>query len=66
MPDHPALLQEFVWQHHDIAPDFPALYDFLDFWGRELEGPLHSVRVAHKKLVGPAQRRRAEGIYRLH
>ncbi len=23
MPDHPSLLQSYVWQHYDIAPDFP-------------------------------------------
>ena len=25
LPDHPSLLQSFVWQFHDIAPDYPAL-----------------------------------------
>ncbi len=46
MPDHPAVLQSFVWQSMDIAPDYPALRRFLDFWRREIEGTLHSVRVA--------------------
>lgn len=66
LPDHPTLLQEFVWQHYDLAPDFPALYRFLDFWNREIEGPVHSVRVAHNKLVGPSEWRAATGIYGLH
>ena len=24
MPDHPDLLQSFVWQKLDLAPDFPS------------------------------------------
>lgn len=25
LPDHPALLQPYVWQDYDMAPVFPAL-----------------------------------------
>ena len=46
MPDHPSLLQSYVWQDYDLAPQFPELRRFLDFWQRELEGPLRSVTVA--------------------
>lgn len=62
MPDQLSLLQVFVWQHYDLAPDFPTLQKFLDFWQRELEGPLHSVRVAHQKLIRPAEFRAVDGI----
>jgi uncharacterized protein Usg len=55
MPDHPTLLQTYVWQSYDLAPRFPRLREFLDFWARELDGPLHSVRVAHKRLIGPRE-----------
>jgi uncharacterized protein Usg len=51
MPDHPALLQTYVWQDYDIAPLFPELRQFLAFWQRELEGALHSVKVAHQLLL---------------
>src|SRR4029453_13558551 len=51
LPDHPKLLQTFIWQEYDLAPKFPVLHDFLEFWRRELEGPLHSVRVAHSRLI---------------
>ena len=66
MPDHPGLLQSFVWQKLDIAPKFPALRRFLDFWDRELDGRLHSVRVAQKGLVSPAELRLVDGELRLH
>lgn len=46
LPDHPGLLQTFIWQDYDLAPQFPELRRFLAFWRRELDGPLHSVRVA--------------------
>lgn len=55
MPDHPNLLQTFVWQEYDLAPRFPLLFKFLDFWKLELQGPLHSVRVAHSALIRPAE-----------
>jgi uncharacterized protein Usg len=51
MPDHPALLQTYVWQDYDVAPWFPELRQFLEFWQRELEGALHSVKVAHHRLL---------------
>lgn len=55
MPDHPAMLQSYLWQDYDVAPHFPVLRKFLDFWKRSLEGPLHSVRVAHGRLIRPAE-----------
>ena len=57
LPDHPGVLQTFVWQELDLAPRFPALHRFLDFWAREIEGPLHSVRVGSKLVIGPAELR---------
>ena len=55
MPDARSLLQTYVWQDYDMAPKFPVLRKFLDFWERELDGPLHSVRVAHSALIKPAE-----------
>lgn len=50
LPDHPSLLQTFVWQQLDLAPDFPKLHRFLDFWAHNIEGKLHSVRVGQAAL----------------
>ena len=52
LPDHPAVLQSYIWQDLDIAPAFPVLRGFLDFWEREIEGRLHSVRVGSLDLIG--------------
>lgn len=66
MPDHPSVLQSFLWQEYDLCPDFPQLNRFLEFWRREIEGPLHSVRVAHCGLIKPAELRAVDGLFVLH
>jgi uncharacterized protein Usg len=54
-PDHLSLLQTYVWQDYDLAPEFPELKKFLKFWRASLDGPLYSVRVAHVGLIRPAE-----------
>ncbi|AOR80612.1 Usg-like protein [Sphingomonas sp. LH128] len=61
-PDAPSLLQLFIWQEYDLAPDFPILFDFLGHWRLEVEAALHSVRIAHGRLVGPTEWRAVDGI----
>lgn len=53
MPDHLHLFQDFIWQHYDTYPHFPALDAFLAFWEQTIEGPIHSVTVAHARLIRP-------------
>jgi uncharacterized protein Usg len=66
LPDHPALLQSFVWQQLDMAPEFPVLRKFLDFWSRNIEGKLHSVKVAQAELITPGALRHANVSLQLH
>ena len=66
MPDHPSLLQQYVWQTWDLAPAFPELSRFLDHWRRETEATIHAIRVAHRDLVGPAEIRTVDGVLTLH
>src|SRR3546814_9389849 len=40
---------------YDLAPDFPVLFEFLDHWRREIEAALHSVRIAHDRLIRPTE-----------
>jgi len=51
MPDMPHLLQSYLWQDYDLAPQFPVLGNFLQFWQRELDGPLHSIILEDQKLI---------------
>lgn len=66
MPDHPALLQSYIWQDYDLHPRFPKLKQFLDFWTRNLEGRLHKVLVAHTGLIKPAELRLAAAELKIH
>jgi uncharacterized protein Usg len=66
MPDHPGILQSFVWQNYDIAPKYPELKRFLDFWVRQIEGKLHSVKLASRGIVSAADITFAGSEFRLH
>jgi len=66
MPAHPALLQSFLWQTLDVAPDFPRIHRFLDYWRREIDAVIHSVTIGGVELVGPAEVRNAQYFGRLH
>lgn len=65
-PDHPWLLQSYVWQDYDLCPHFPVLNRFLCFWRDKLEAPLHSVTVAHSRLIKPAEIKAIDGLLQLH
>ena len=65
-PDHPWLLQSYVWQEYDTWPDFPVLQRFLAFWRERLDGALHSVTVAHSAVCAPAEMRTADHMVGFH
>jgi uncharacterized protein Usg len=65
-PDHPAVLQNYIWQDYDVAPDFPVLKSFLEFWENTLSGKLHSVQISHSRLIKPAEYRAVNGLVTLH
>ncbi|MGF7162710.1 uncharacterized protein Usg [Rhodoligotrophos appendicifer] len=65
LPDHPTLVQTFIWQHYDVAPLFPRLIKFLDFWRQGIEATLAEVRVAHRQLGGSAHIRLVDQEWRL-
>jgi uncharacterized protein Usg len=66
MPDHPSVLQTFVWQDLDLAPKFPVLQKFLDFWEKNLDVRLFKVRVANSTLIRPAEFRLNAHLATLH
>lgn len=66
MPDHPAVLQTYIWQELDLAPRFPILNRFLQFWQENLEGRLHSVRVAARGLISAAEMKHLGAEFTLH
>ena len=66
MPDHPALIQSYIWQEYDLHPRFPKLMDFLKFWSCNLEGKLHKVLVAHTRLLKPAELKLVDAELKVH
>jgi len=66
LPDHPSLLQSYIWQDYDLAPAFPELKKFLLFWREKLDGSLHSVMVSHHGLITKADLRAAARDTLLH
>ena len=66
LPDYPSLLQEFVWQNLDLAPRFPVLMKFLDFWQSNLDGKLYSVRISSSQIITPGDIRHAKERLVLH
>lgn len=66
MPDHPSLLQMYLWQEYDLCPEFPELRGFLDFWEKKLDGKLHSVKVASCEIIRPSDFRNVDGEFCLH
>ena len=65
LPDYQNILQTYVWQEFDLSPQFPTLKRFLSFWEKEIEGPLHSVTIAHHKLIKPSEFRYSQA-FNLH
>ena len=53
LPDHPSLLQSYIWQEYDLIPGFPVLKGFLAFWEKSLDGPLYRVRVVQVSHIHP-------------
>ena len=63
MPDYQSVLNTFVWQDYDLAPDYPKLFGFIEFWQGEMDGPLHSVRFVHRKMLGAGAWRNVTGEF---
>ena len=66
MPDYQSVLNSYVWQDYDIAPDHPKLFKFIEYWQEELEGPLHSVRFVHRKELCSGEWQNITGEFTLH
>ncbi len=63
MPDHAHVLNSFLWQDYDLAPDYPKLFEFIEFWQDSIDGPLHSVRFTHRKQVSAGEWRNVVGEF---
>ena len=67
LPDHPSLLQSYIWQEYDVAPKFPVLNAFLRLAHVPRRAALtdYGPRGA-RKLIKPAELRLASGEFVLN
>lgn len=66
MPDYTHVLNSYIWQEYDLAPDHPKLFEFVEFWKETIEGPLHSVRFTHRKMLSSGEWHNQVGEFTLH
>ena len=66
MPDYQHVLNSYIWQEYDLAPDHPRLFEFIEFWQTKLDGPLHSVQFTHRKMLSSGEWRNVQGEFTLH
>ena len=36
-------MNEFVWQTEDQRPKYPRITEFLDYWDKNIDGPIKEV-----------------------
>ena len=40
IPDHIHIVNEFSWQTKDRLPEYPRIHEFLDYWDKNIDGPI--------------------------
>ena len=43
IPDYLSIVNEFVWQTEDQRPKYPRIGEFLDYWDKNIDGPIKEV-----------------------
>lgn len=65
LPDYHSILQEFIWQTLDRPPEYPRMYKFLDYWIKNIEGPIYSVKIANVDIILPGRYNLVDHIYKI-
>ena len=45
IPDYLHIVNEFVWQTEDQIPEFPRITKFLNYWDKNIDGPIKEVYI---------------------
>ena len=45
IPDYLHVVNEFMWQTEDQVPEYPRCKRFLDFWDKNIDGPIKEVYI---------------------
>ena len=43
--DYMNLVNEFIWQTEDQLPEYPRITRFLDYWDKNIDGPIKEVYI---------------------
>ncbi len=43
MPDHSMILNEFIWQTEDVAPEYTRVHKFLNFWKNNIKATIQEI-----------------------
>lgn len=66
LPDHPLILQTYIWQEFDKPNTYPNLQDFLQFWLKEIDGKLHEVKVCVGGPLMPSSVSAPTTVFAMH
>ena len=45
IPDYLNIVNEFIWQTEDQLPEYPRITRFLDYWDKNIDGPIKEVYI---------------------
>ena len=45
IPDYLSIVQEFIWQTEDQLPEYPRITKFLNYWDKNIDGPIKEVYI---------------------
>lgn len=65
MPDYQSILQEFLWQALDIPPRFPRMMKFLNYWEKNIEAKIHTVKIGNIEIISSNNIQSIDKIYKL-
>lgn len=65
MPDHPSVLNTFVWQTYDRPPTLPRVHAFIHHWQAEIEAKIAEIRIACASLLEPCDLRHIDSIWQI-
>lgn len=46
MPQHPLLLQEFLWGYNDCIPNLDRTHKFLIYWKNNIDAVINSITIS--------------------
>ncbi len=65
MPDYYSVLQEFIWQTLDRPPEYPRIHTFLEYWEKNIEGKIHSVRISDRPFLNYSEIKTVDKYFKL-